>query len=270
MDKVCDALENAGVAFVFLKAAALRDMLYPDPGLRPCTDIDVLINPSDQAIAHSALLAIGGKDVVSNAHSRHECTIALGMVDVDLHWDVLAPGRLPPAMTRQIIKRRVKSTFGWRPDNVDVLLLALVHPAFAKHVCSRHVGLNRAADTLLMLERFNFSQQEFVIFKRRLRDNGVLFGATASIYWLSKISSNARIAQLNNLLNSEVKYFRMRYLRLWIDRDWPDFWVDRNRFLLNIAFTAWLQDTPIRVFFRQIRAKLAPWDHRIENAKAAV
>ena len=142
--QISDTFENNNISFVFLKAAGVRDELYESLGLRPCTDIDLLVSPVDRHRAASALTALGAKRVSSPddpGEAAHESTWQQGLVDIDLHWDILGPGRLPPALTTQVLARRKKTAMGWRPDDIDCVLIALVHPAFAKHVCFAAHGI---------------------------------------------------------------------------------------------------------------------------------
>ncbi|MDU9049220.1 MAG: nucleotidyltransferase family protein [Candidatus Electrothrix sp. Rat3] len=60
--KVLTILESAGIPVLVLKGAALCQTLYPDPGLRPMRDIDLLV-PWDQALpAHTLLQQHGFHD----------------------------------------------------------------------------------------------------------------------------------------------------------------------------------------------------------------
>jgi len=49
------ALDAAGVPAVFLKGVALSEQVYPRPGTRPTSDIDVWIRPDDLSVAVHAL-----------------------------------------------------------------------------------------------------------------------------------------------------------------------------------------------------------------------
>lgn len=54
-----ECLQKAGVAFLVLKGAALNAALYDGPGLRPMTDVDLLIRPVDAGRADAALRTVG-------------------------------------------------------------------------------------------------------------------------------------------------------------------------------------------------------------------
>jgi Uncharacterised nucleotidyltransferase len=237
---VTDYFDNNHIAFVFLKTAGLRDELYNSLGLRPCTDIDLLVAPSDRVRAMAALQSLGAECVESGDRGAHETTWRLGLVDLDLHWDILGAGRLPSEFTQQVLSRRVRTACGWRPDNADCFFIALVHPAFAKHVCSRHMGLNRVNDTVQMLDRFQFDASTL---QSRLRQAGVLLAARASAYWLDLlIDDDKKMRKIKYLIDKPVT-LREHWLRFCIRRNLPNRWVEKHRIFLNLVFTNLLHDS---------------------------
>lgn len=92
-------LEEAGVATMVLKGAALATLYYPDRGLRPMTDTDVLV-PTRQARPVMALLMERGwtpegwipearrPELTLGVHHAHEFRHPSGQ-SLDLHWHVL-------------------------------------------------------------------------------------------------------------------------------------------------------------------------------------
>jgi hypothetical protein len=59
LEEVLAALGGAGVSPVALKGPALADRIYPDPSLRPATDLDLLVPEAALEQAAAALLRIG-------------------------------------------------------------------------------------------------------------------------------------------------------------------------------------------------------------------
>ncbi|PXW74562.1 putative nucleotidyltransferase-like protein [Blastomonas natatoria] len=59
MVRVHQTLEDARIAHVFLKGAYLAEFAYPEPGLRPLRDIDVLVERSEAIAAYDRLQAAG-------------------------------------------------------------------------------------------------------------------------------------------------------------------------------------------------------------------
>ncbi len=258
------ALDQASVPYVWLKAAAVRGELYPRPGLRPSTDLDLLVAPIDRERAVRALVSVGAVCVGPESFSSHEQVLRHGSVDLDLHWHVLAPGRLRPGVTEDILRDRVVTASGARPSHSHLLALALIHPAFAKHVCSRYMGLNRVADTLRMLRLWSIEVEELIQVTKRW---GGFTAAKASIYWLSKISEMVRLSQLNMAFNREASKARDKFLARRIDQNWPDQWVDRSTAILGLTFSVWLQDSPSDAL-RAVWARGARARHSMTKASA--
>jgi hypothetical protein len=234
------AFDDSDIPFVFLKTAGLRGELYPALGLRPSTDIDLLIAEGDRVRVFGCIEAIGASRSDADGDSSHEATFSTGLVDLDVHWALLAPGRLPDVLTHEVLARRVRASIGWRPDDTDCAFVALVHPAFAKHVCTRHMGLNRVTDTLRLLQSLAIDTTEL---KRRLSQNGVTAAAQASLTWISMLTDNQTLTRFNETMNVPSLALRQRYLAAWLRNDWPDYWVERNRFVLHLGFTSWLHDS---------------------------
>ncbi len=88
---VIAALEDAGVRTVLLKGASLALRHYPDPGLRPMTDIDLLVAPGDLALAVQIFASHGFFPSVAPTPRRVQLLHAEDFADkrglhVDLHW----------------------------------------------------------------------------------------------------------------------------------------------------------------------------------------
>jgi hypothetical protein len=88
---VIAALEEAGVRTVLLKGASLALRHYADPGLRPMTDIDLLVAPGDLARAVRIFANHGFLPTVEPTPRRTQLLHAEDFADergvhVDLHW----------------------------------------------------------------------------------------------------------------------------------------------------------------------------------------
>lgn len=89
--RVLDSLGQHGVTPVLLKGYGLASRFYPDPLLRPMTDVDLLISPGEMAAATGALGQAGlstqdaGLERYSRAHAHH-LTFFGAAVGVELHF----------------------------------------------------------------------------------------------------------------------------------------------------------------------------------------
>lgn len=102
MVQLHDILHENGIDHVFLKGAYLAQFAYPQPGLRPMRDIDVVIKPNDLPAAHDLLITMGytspadvdGMVAAFIAQAKHLPGLRTpdGTVSVELHAHVDAPG----------------------------------------------------------------------------------------------------------------------------------------------------------------------------------
>ena len=102
MVQLHDILHENGIDHVFLKGAYLAQFAYPQPGLRPMRDIDVVIKPNDLPAAHDLLITLGytspadvdGMVAAFIAQAKHLPGLRTpdGTVSVELHAHVDAPG----------------------------------------------------------------------------------------------------------------------------------------------------------------------------------
>ncbi|MFL5805033.1 MAG: nucleotidyltransferase family protein [Roseiflexaceae bacterium] len=98
--------QGAGIDVLVLKGAALAQLVYPQPVLRPMRDIDILVRASDVYRAHALLAEIGftppSSPMAGLAPDHHHLTAIKRVVDgfsvsVEVHQalDINQPGRPP-------------------------------------------------------------------------------------------------------------------------------------------------------------------------------
>lgn len=100
--KVLAWLEANGVDFMLLKGCALNATIYPEPGHRGMTDVDVLIHPEDARQIDDLLRGFGcepGADLINDEyyptyyHEREYFTPTSPRVKIDLHVRPFRPLR---------------------------------------------------------------------------------------------------------------------------------------------------------------------------------
>jgi Uncharacterised nucleotidyltransferase len=86
------ALRDAGVETLTLKGIALAHTVYPEPGLRPMADIDLLVRAADRLRAIETLGRLGyrtpGSEAERLGESRCFAELVRDGVLLDLHWDI--------------------------------------------------------------------------------------------------------------------------------------------------------------------------------------
>jgi hypothetical protein len=98
LEEILDRLARAGVSTLLLKGAALAEMLYGDPALRPMCDLDLLVHEADVGLALAILTACGYTTLHQEA--RPGVTLAwenelllskpgIVGIQVELHWRLL-------------------------------------------------------------------------------------------------------------------------------------------------------------------------------------
>lgn len=195
--RVLAAFEHEGVLALTLKGPALGEALYQDPGLRPFTDLDLLVRADDVPRAVSLLSALGYRHLDAG-HSlpyelawRHAAAFvaAEGRPDrlpIDLHWGLLdSPGiaPAPPIDHGELWERAVKVDAWDQPARglgpEDLLIYLAVHWAL-HHALS---GLIWGLDLALLLRRCggNLDWEAVAERARRWRVAGALYFALRGV-----------------------------------------------------------------------------------------
>jgi hypothetical protein len=93
--RVVQALEEGGIPVLPLKGTVLADRVYGDPGLRPATDVDILVSPAQFGAAVATIRALGyppAEDPIWTAGlpELHYAFVDTGSaaVRVELHWRI--------------------------------------------------------------------------------------------------------------------------------------------------------------------------------------
>ena len=237
------ALDAQTIPFAVLKGVAIRDEIYATPHVRPATDVDLLIRPQDRQHTGELLSALGFVHT-GDRSSAHEETWQRGSVDLDLHWDVLAPGRTRRPMVEDLLARRMRSGPLWRLGDEDTVALMLLHPAVTKYVCSPHVGLNRVVDFLLFVRARPIDWDQVVAV---IRDAGLTAGAWCMLSWIDMLADSSiprKWPEVPDEFRRQLQPgpLKSAYLRSWLKRDLPGRLVGRADWLVRIAFTLAFHD----------------------------
>jgi len=143
LTRVLSAFEREGVPVIPLRGPTLADLLYRDPGLRPFTDLDLLVHEGNLARALSLLSGLGYHHMEAGLPLSHERTWrhaasfvaeAPEEIPIDLHWGMVDyPGLAPAAaITHQDLwdrAVRVEGPYGvrWELCPEDLLITLALH-----------------------------------------------------------------------------------------------------------------------------------------------
>ena len=210
-------LERGGVTYAVMKGAATRELIYDDPALRTCSDIDILVAPDQRIEAARILIASGYKLEVDPGVASHEVVLSKDIVAIDLHWDILRPGRTRVPVTDGLLARRQKHDGWWMLSDNDSLFLMLVHAAVAKHVSTSQTGLHRVADIALWWQR---REVDWPSVRTQLSEHGLKTAAWTVLSWVQMLSADSFSPALSGPIASvRPGGLRTAYLRAWLDHD---------------------------------------------------
>lgn len=158
---VVQALRSADVAPLVLKGAALADLVYGDPLLRPSTDLDLLVRRAELAQACAALEPLGARlpskgQIDFQLANSYDLAVELPLVAgkpglVELHWDLAPRGLVTidlDAWRRRAEVFEVDGITLRRLAPEDMLLHLALH--MRKH---RYVGLRWLCDVAELVRR---------------------------------------------------------------------------------------------------------------------
>jgi len=144
---VNSVLQGAGIEHLFMKGAYLAQFAYPEPGLRPLRDLDVLVRPEQAMDAFQVLQDNGLERIARNvgnphahlAHGKHLPPLRIpGRALVEVHTLTMAPNSpsrhavVPgqhDTLAVRMIRRDVGGTAICFEGAEDLLLHLCVHAA---------------------------------------------------------------------------------------------------------------------------------------------
>ena len=154
LEKLAELFDSRNLPFILLKGEALSQTCYPDEGLRPYDDIDLLIKEGSYESAKAALIAYGFH--LRHPHLEAEKRELFGEIEfdrhgprtltVDLHWDTLMASWGPPSLLGE-------ATTWDSPDRIRLgrrTVPVLGGETFVLYLCV-HFAFHHVLDGLLLL-----------------------------------------------------------------------------------------------------------------------
>lgn len=239
LEKLGKMFDGQDIAYAVMKGVHVRECAYPEASLRTSCDIDILVLPGKKQMAARLLVDAGYKLHADPANISHEATFSNPPVDIDLHWDIMRPGRTRIDMAAGLLDRRQRINGIWGLSDNDTLFLMLTHPAFTKYVCSPNMGLARVADFLLWIKR---RQIEWPAVLRLLDQAGLKTAAWTMLAWYSMLAPEQSLALLSEW-RSSVRPGKLRsaYLQYWLTHDLPSRLINQP-LPIQIGFTLAMHD----------------------------
>lgn len=214
LGRVREILDEAKVVHLVIKGAHTREAYYATPALRPATDIDVLVCPGDKLLAIKAFQAQGFEFYGEPDTISHEASLLKGKTSIDLHWDILRPGRTRQNMVDTLLDSRVDHDSHWGMSADGTLFMMLAHPVFAKYTTTPHATLVRLVDLALLLARQPEAAPEA---ERLLKMAGLRTAGWITAQWLHLLTGSAALAALAAALRPGA--LRQLWLQSWLAND---------------------------------------------------
>lgn len=161
LERVCEALENAGIAYIPLKGSVIKDF-YPEPWMRTGCDIDILVHEEELRKAADALTSsLGYKE---EGKGKHDIQIlSTENVYIELHFSLLEE-EASPKIAR--VLERVwdyaspveNGKFRYKLDDAMFYFYHIAH--MAKHFIRGGCGMRPFLDLWVMRGRINRESKE--------------------------------------------------------------------------------------------------------------
>lgn len=258
---VNDTLESNGIIHVVFKGAHLREILYRQPHNRTACDIDLLVSPQDKHQTIKAIVDKGFELQVSATSISHEATLVKDQVGIDIHWDILRPGRTRKPMTPGILQQRKQFGSHWGPSTEHSLFLMLVHPVITKYATSPLSTINRLLDIILFIHQENIDWESL---RAMLASSGLQTAAWIMLEWLRQVTGVTPPPDFIHAI--EPGPLKRRYLGAWLAGDYSTRLL-RYHTIIRAAFTLPAHDT-LNDVVRATRSLYREKTHAQENLDA--
>jgi len=230
-------LDDTGISHVIIKGCHTRELYYDTPALRPALDIDILVRPGDRLGAIRAFQAGGFSFNGLTETISHECGLIKGNTCIDLHWDIMRPGRTREPMVDALLNSRVDYGSHWGPGHGETLFLMLAHPVFTKYSTTPHARLVRLVDLSQLLHRYPGGVEGAVPL---LRAAGLATAGWITSTWLDLLSPGTGAGALAHSL--APGRLRRSYLRQWLTHNLSTRMLGKP-LLIQLGFTLPAHDT---------------------------
>ena len=252
-----ERLSKSGIPYALMKGAHVRELLYENPAIRPAVDVDILIAPQDRFRAVEIFGKAGFALQINPATVSHEVSLADKITNIDLHWDILRPGRAHASLAREILERRepCQSFSALRPQ--DELFLLLFHPVFTKYLTTPHARLTNIVDLFYWGQTLAIDWQE--LGRLCVRHH---FTTAA---WLT--ASHLRLLTSSQVFDDFIALMRPGVMKAgwldhWLREDYSSRFLNRP-WLIQLLFTL-----PAHDHCRDVLRFLGVWGNERRKTKA--
>ena len=232
-----EILRSANIPYVVYKGASIREQAHNNPAVRPSDDIDILISNGDQIEAIKALVKNGLSCQPAPENISHEITLTGMGSKIDLHWDIMRPGRTRKNMTSELLANRRQFNHLMVLDREAELFIMLVHPVITKYLTTPYASLIRIIDIIKWTESYNIKWQKIY---ELLDKSGLKTAAWINTYWLKLLTGKTMPKHfIKQLKPSNI---RANYLQNWTNKNYSTKFL-QNPMLIKVGFTLLVHDS---------------------------
>lgn len=214
LEKIGDIFGAESIPHAVFKGAHIRELIYSNPALRTACDIDILVSQEDKTRAVKALLAAGLTFHPISENISHEASLADGNASIDLHWDIMRPGRTRIDLTEELLTARQEFSGHWGLNNEATLFIMLVHPVFTKYCTAPQASLVRIIDLVRWIQTRQIDWNRVFDWLKR---GGVQTAAWITAEWLELLTG---IILPESFVHSiKPSAARSLYLRKWLSHN---------------------------------------------------
>ena len=216
LGKITDVFAAAAIPHAVFKGVHIRGLIYDNPAVRHACDIDILVARENRVRAIQALLAAGFSFHPEAANISHEGHLATVNAALDLHWDILRPGRTRVDLTDVLLAEKEQFPDHWGLSSEATLFIMLVHPVFTKYSTTPQASLIRMIDLVRWTRSRRIDWDKVASYLER---GGVKTAGWITATWLTMLTG----ISLPESFTNRIKPGKTRawYLRKWLKNNLP-------------------------------------------------
>jgi hypothetical protein len=224
------------IPYAVFKGANTREHIYDNPAVRPADDIDILVSKTDKTRAIQSLVKTGYELYPDPTNISHEAGLISKNGAIDLHWDILRPGRTRVDLTDDLLATRKKYPNYWGLSSEAELFIMLVHPVFTKYSTTPQASIVRLIDLARWIQTQNINWDAVYDW---LEKGGVRTPAWITGYLLELITGKTLPGSfMQRIEPSGIKKF---YLQNWINKNYSLKFLEKP-FIVKALFTLPVHD----------------------------
>lgn len=214
LEKVGNIFRENALPHAVFKGAHIRELIYKESSVRPACDIDILVSKEDTVGAIKKLVAAGLTFQPLAKNISHEATLADGNVSIDLHWEIMRPGRTRIDLTDELLATRKVFSSQWGLSHEATVFIMLVHPVFTKYGTAPQASLVRLVDLTRWIQTFSIDWAQVLDWLKR---GGVQTAAWITAEWLKMLTGVTLPESFEHSIKPSAA--RTLYLQQWLNHN---------------------------------------------------